>query len=231
MKKMITLLAVAGMVLALTPAAWAALVSDPGGFPAPAGLNESDTYQLVFVSSTFRDATSNLIADYNTHVQDAANLAGIGSTAGVTWKAMASIGDPLMNANANAPVNSTAVYLVNGTMVASASAEAFWSQAHLAAININENGAVQTGVPGELADAVWTGTNCEGWRVNGGLGASGGVDGKSLYGKSDVYLTAGWTDVNLADQSIELPFYAVSQVLTVVTGGTPVPAGTLIMVR
>ena len=230
MKKLITFFAVAGLVLALAPAAWAALVSDPGGFPAPAGLSLGDTYHLVFVSSTTRDASSADIADYNTHVQNAADAAGIGSSVSVTWKAMASTENPRVDGRNNAPVTETAVYLVNGTMVANASAEAFWSVPHLAPININENGDVHTGVPGQvdLADAVWTSTNFEGWRINGGLGDA---SGSSSYGLSDVYLTGGWTDVALADQSIALPFYGVSQALEVIAGSPAGTPGTLIVVQ
>jgi hypothetical protein len=223
MKKMITLLAVAGMVLALAPAAQAALVSDPGGFTAPAGLNESDTYQLVFVSSTTRNATSNDIADYDTHVQNAANAAGIGTSVSVTWKAMASINVPLVHAQNHVSVTAP-VYLVNGTKVASAGA--FWSQTHDAAINIDENGS------GRVSN-VWTGSNWEGYRNNGGLGTSGGVNDpkQSVFGLSDVTGQTWAGEAGLLVQTTSLPFYAVSQVLTVVNGGTPVPAGTLIMFR
>ena len=93
-------------------------------------------------------------------------------------------------------------------------------------------------------------TNWEGWRVGWAMGSTGGqtIDGDyvepvSSYGWSDVVTHFSWardegTGVpghpdcfGAADQSLELPFYDVSQMLTVVTGGTPVPAGTLIMVR
>jgi hypothetical protein len=227
MKKMITLLAVAGMVLALAPAAQAALVSDPGGFTAPAGLNESDTYQLVFVSSTTRNATSNDIADYDTHVQNAANAAGIGTSVSVTWKAMASINVPLVHAQNHVSVTAP-VYLVNGTKVASAGA--FWRDPgdgiHDAPMNIDENG-------NSLVSNVWTGTNWEGWKNNGGLGASGGVNDpkQSVFALSDVTGQTWAGEAGLLVQTTSLPFYAVSQVLTVVNGGTPVPAGTVILFR
>lgn len=39
----------------------------------PAGLNAGDKYHVIFVSSTTMDATSSNIADYDTHVQSAAN--------------------------------------------------------------------------------------------------------------------------------------------------------------
>ena len=246
MKKLITLFAIAGMVLALAPAAVGQLVSDPGGFTAPAGLSLGDKYHLVFVSSTTRDASSADIADYNTHVQDAANAAGIGTSVSVTWKAMASTA--AVHGGNNAPANAP-VYLVNGTKVA----DAFYSQTHLVPININENGIAHTGVPGKLfaADtdptmAVWTAANWEGWRVGWEMGSTGGqtIDGTlvtpvSSYGWSDVFSHFSWArdegtgvpghpdSFGAADQSLALPFYAVSQVLTVIAGSASTP-GTLI---
>lgn len=38
----------------------------------PSGLEADDQFRLLFISSTERDATSADIADYNTHVQNAA---------------------------------------------------------------------------------------------------------------------------------------------------------------
>ena len=94
-------------------------------------------------------------------------------------------------------------------------------------------------------------TNWEGWRVGWAMGSTGGqtIDGVlvtpvSSYGWSDVFSHKSWArsegspgepghpaSFGAADQTLELPFYAVSQVLTVIPGGTPVPAGTLIMFR
>jgi hypothetical protein len=251
MKKLITLFAIAGMVLALAPATQAALVSDPGGITAPAGLIVGDQYQLVFVSSTVRDASSSDIADYHAHVQSAADAASIGTGVGVTWKAMAST--PSVHFG-NVWAVTEPVYLVNGTKVA----DVFWSKTHDVPININENGVAHTGVPGTklfLADtdptmAVWTATNQEGWRVGWPLGGTGGqtIDGTlvtpaSSYGWSDVFSHFSWArdegtgvpghpdSFGAADQSLELPFYGLSEVLTVVSGGPVSTPGTLIFVK
>ena len=110
-----------------------------------------DKFQLVFVSSTTRDATSNLAEEYDAHVQSAANAAGIGNTVGYTWKAFASTNVPLYHFRNEVSV-AEAVYLVNGTKVASAGA--FLSQTHDAAINRDENGDLYEG-------SVWTGTSWE----------------------------------------------------------------------
>ena len=211
MKKLITLFAIAGMVLALAPAAQAADI--PLDNPlVPGGLIVGNTFQLVFVSSTTRDATSNDPADYDTHVQTAANAASTG-VGDYTWQAMVSLNVPLYHFGNEVSV-AEAFYLVNGTKVASAGA--FLSQTHDAAINIDESGNTYNG-------NVWTGTDWEGWRNNGGLGTLGGnpTGVNSAYGKSDVYLNATWAVDALVAQTTELPLYAVSEVLTVIV---PEPA-------
>jgi hypothetical protein len=204
--KTISILAIAGLVLALAPTAQAAAIP-LGNALVPTGLGVGDSFQLVFVSSTTRDATSNDVADYNTHVQDAANATI--DLSGYTWKAIASTNVPLVNANSNVSATE-AVYLVDGTKVASAGA--FWSQTHDAAININENGD-------GLDSNVWTGSNWEGWKNNNGLGASGGVNDpkESVYGLSDVNADKTWAgEAGLQDQTTSLPFYGLSETLTVV---------------
>jgi hypothetical protein len=209
--KTMSILAIAGFVLALAPAAQAAEI-ELGDSLIPAGLGLGDTFQLVFVSSTTRDAESDDIADYNTHVQNAANATT--DLSGYTWKAIASTQTDNVQANNNVSVTE-AVYLVNGTKVASAGA--FWAKTHDAAININENGD-------GLDSNVWTGSNWEGWKNNSGLGASGGVNDpkESVYGLSDVNADKTWAgEAGLVVQSTELPFYAVSEVLTVIV---PEPA-------
>jgi hypothetical protein len=211
MKKLITLFAIAGMVLALAPAAQAADI--PLGNPlVPTGLGVGDTFQLVFVSSTTRDATSNLVADYDTHVQNAANAATI-DLSGYTWKAITSTDSPLVHVQNHVSVTE-AVYLVDGTKVASAGA--FWSQNHDAAINIDENGD-------GLVTNVWTGSNWEGYRINGGLGSDGGINDpkESIFGLSNVTVSTWGGEAGLLDQTTSLPFYAVSEVLTVIV---PEPA-------
>ncbi len=55
----------------------------------PTALNPGDQYMLAFVSSTTRDGTSSDIADYDTHVQNAANAQG-GGLENMTWNAIAS---------------------------------------------------------------------------------------------------------------------------------------------
>jgi len=56
----------------------------------PVGLAPGDSYQLAFVTSATTNATSSDINSYNSFVQAAADAAGIGSSEGVTWSAIAS---------------------------------------------------------------------------------------------------------------------------------------------
>ncbi len=55
--------AVAGSAVTVVPADWSLI---------PSGLSEGDSFRLLFVSSTTRDARSSSIEDYDTHVQNAA---------------------------------------------------------------------------------------------------------------------------------------------------------------
>ena len=50
-----------------------------------------DQYRFAFVTSTTRNATSTVIADYNTFVQNAANASSLGLS-GATWKVIGSTG-------------------------------------------------------------------------------------------------------------------------------------------
>jgi hypothetical protein len=86
MKRLITLFAIAGMVLALAPAAQAEVIP-PIGYDGP--------YRLAFVTTsiadaTFGGATSTNIADYNTFVTTAANLVPDLVALGTTWKCIGS---------------------------------------------------------------------------------------------------------------------------------------------
>ena len=110
------MLAVAGLILALVPVAQTAYISSPGGFPAPAGLIPGDTYRLVFVTSTTRNATSTDIADHNAFVQGRANAGGIGSTVGMEWKALASTLAPTWTQSTDIG-NAELAYRSDGTLV------------------------------------------------------------------------------------------------------------------
>jgi hypothetical protein len=214
-KRNITLFTAFAAAVAFAPATQAANIV-VGNSLIPTGLGVDDTFQLVFVSSTTRDATSNDVADYDTHVQNAANAATTFDLSGYTWEAIASTNDPLVHARNHVSVTAD-VYLVNGTKVSSASNFLTDSFGGLdAAINIDENGTV-------LNSDVWTGSNFEGYRNNNGLGTLGGnpIGVDAGFGRSDVTGQQWAGEAGLQDQDNLLPFYAVSEVLTVIV---PEPA-------
>ena len=90
-KHTILVAAVAGLVLALAPPAYAGTIPLSDAL-TPAGLAEGDSFRLVFLTSTTTDATSADIAVYNTFVNNAANLSGsLVKDKGWTWYAIGSI--------------------------------------------------------------------------------------------------------------------------------------------
>ena len=56
----------------------------------PTGLNAGDTYHLVFVTSTTRNATSTNIADYDAFVNNVADLASNAQLGDINWKVIGS---------------------------------------------------------------------------------------------------------------------------------------------
>ena len=121
----------------------------------PTDLNPGDTYHLVFVSSTFRDANSTAIADYNAHVQAAADNAtisiGVGSSIGdIIWKAIGTTDsvNAIDNINVSGPV-----YRIDNVRVADDETDLFDGSIQ-ASISITENGVFQLGpvFTGSLSD-------------------------------------------------------------------------------
>ena len=132
--------------------------------PVPAGLSPGDTYHLVFVTSTTRDATSTNIDDYNDFVQAAANAAGLGDTVGITWKAIGSTAtvDARDNALVSAPV-----YRLDGELVATGYDDMWdyvvgpgWDGSILSPISLTEQGTY-------LWTLVWTGSYPTGRKTMG----------------------------------------------------------------
>ena len=119
----------------------------------PAGLLPGDHYQLAFVTSTTRNATSADISDYNTFVNAAANLPG-SLVSGATFYAIAST--PTVNANSNAVMsistNFKGVYNLNGFKIA----DNIYSGSLQALLNYDETGK-QTSF-----NRAWTGSIAEG---------------------------------------------------------------------
>lgn len=180
-----------------------------------------DQYRLIFVSSTFRDAASGDVADYNAHVQAAANAAGLGA---VNWNAIASTnvtqgGTATVDARDNTGTNPNAAtgfgfFLMDGmTMVAESNAD-LWDGAIASAVNRTELNTAYAAPDGEpfAPVGVWTGTDQFG--VNRGRAALGGTSADLGLSNST---TSQWTRRSEVNPNTgQLGFYAVSDVLTVV---------------
>jgi hypothetical protein len=205
-------------------------------FPAPpAGLNPGDKYHWAFITSTTRDATSTDIADYNTHVQNAANAGSLTAGSGLTWKAIASTATA--NAKDNAPVTG-AIYLLDGVTLVAANSAALWgthgnpggvvSLNH--AIDLTENnvtvsayGVVWTGTNpnGTSADGTFTDAEEGGTTFGGPLGTTAASPNRPTYGDPTAagrHWVAEYAD-NARTSSKRL--YALSEVLTVPATSTP----------
>jgi len=237
LKKTIMFAAVAGLVLAPAPAARADLAGQLGILDATvlAGNNPAtgnpwqigDQYHLAFVTSTGRDATSTVIADYNAFVQSVADGgASIVKTGGaVSWKAMVSTyGPPVVNAQDNLGVSGgggCATFRLDSVMLApdydemiDAVGKPFVSGTYL---TVNEAG-VDTG-----DGRVWTGTLHDLMAETGSRGPLGDADGTAANGK--IVAEGGhWCCDTWATSTVSR-MYAMSQPLQII----PEPATVILI--
>ncbi|MCH7751303.1 MAG: PEP-CTERM sorting domain-containing protein [Planctomycetes bacterium] len=171
----------------------------------PSGLNPGDTYHLAFVSSTARDSISANIADYDAHVQAAANAAAGGLEA-ITWRAIGSTAT--VNAIDHIGILGP-VYRLDDVLLATSEAD-LWDGSIAAQLNITEAGTLATPSFG-FGAAVWTGT------IPNGLGAGGfqlGVGSGSRAGNFGQTNSLWVSHLSFSRQGLN-PVYAVSTVLTV----------------
>ena len=232
LKKMMSVVAVAGVVLALTGAAQAAVTT------LPSGLNAGDEYRLVFVTSaeTYSGGSNHgsnppwftTAADYNAWGTTQATAVPELNTLGTTWTAIVSTRDEGTNATVDARDNTNTnptvetgvpIYNLAGLLVANNNAHLWDTDVTPLAnpINVTELG---TGPTLQHNDKyrVWTGTNVNGtnaggqrliwqdggWISNGLADATGGTDG---------WIRGNFTnDIHTHDQ----PIYVMSGVLTAV---------------
>lgn len=183
----------------------------------PAGLSPGDIYHVIFVSSTTRDGTSSDIAEYDAHVQAAADTAGIGTTIGVDWLAVGSTTidnaydhlAPLFSSLSDVPI-----YNQDGDLV-STSFIALWDDGPDNPVGYDELG--------QLLDVdVWTGTNSDGASSSAyndelGSGTESATFGVS-YGSD-----GGWVQAENEDTASSLPVYGLSSELTVPAASVPEP--------
>jgi hypothetical protein len=124
----------------------------------PPGLNPGDPYRLVFVTSTGDLATSTDIAHYNAFVTTVANTNPDLAALGATWSAIGSTA--AVDAIANIGTTTSPIYLLDGTLFATSTADMFDSSV-LAPLLITESGAPLPSAPPYYYH-VWTGTSVHG---------------------------------------------------------------------
>jgi hypothetical protein len=182
----------------------------------PPTLSPGDTYRLVFVTSTTRDATSTDIVDYNNFVSTAANSVSALAALGASWTAIGSTATMSAFDNIGGPF-SEGVYRLDGGLVAPGLTFFFAlpSDAHLLPIDINELGAT---VPDPTT--VWTGTLPLG-TVNPPFPLGGSV--QSTWGLALPGAPVGWVFQFFSPIGTAMPLYAISSPLTVPAGGGEVP--------
>lgn len=172
-----------------------------------------DTYRLVFVSSTTRNANSTVIGDYNTHIQTAANAAGVGA---VNWYAIASTSS--VNARNNTLTTTAAtdgaVFLMDGSQVVANNLADLWDGNVDTRIDIDQNGN-----PNSVVTPIWT-TWTAVWT---GTASNGTADGTRFLGASNVTIGLSEAELNFwtrrsshATNTVNLPMYGISEVLTIV---------------
>lgn len=190
-----------------------------GGFNPQTGLAwaDGDQYRLAFVSSTTRDAVSTDIADYNQFAQDTANASSLGLSA-ATWKVIASTETVSAPANTGTDLGlNLPIYLLDGETFVSTN---LWSGSLIAGIDLDEELTSTTGV------SVYAGTTPGGDIVaNRYLGTiipskAGNTQVVVEHGRSGD--TGGqWIRVFNQNPTVAMPFYILSEPLTVTIGAPP----------
>lgn len=163
----------------------------------PSGLTEGDEFRLLFITNTWRDASSTVIADYDAHVQ--ASAAGshdggahaaiipysalfmaVGSTAAVDARTHTGT-DPNDATDKDVPI-----YWMGGARVA-ANNSGFWNSTWENWANTDRRSAAGVAAnPGTAGDWHWTGTQDDGAKAtNNELGSTNPRQGKFLASSSD----------------------------------------------
>jgi len=234
LKHTILLAAVAGVVLALAPAAHAALMGQLGilDLTANGGINPAtgvqwalgDAYRFIFVTSTTTQATRDDIGYYNDFVQALADASplNIGATQKVTWKAIASTAgiSARDNTSTNGAVNGTgeSFWLLDGlTLVADNYADLYGWATHSNPIDRTETGEVRVSADPSY-DWAWTGSGGDGSQDDGyTLGHGGGNTEKGSWSNIG---EDKWINRDRQPQSKLMSLYGLSEVLYI----TPEPA-------
>ncbi|MBN2294721.1 MAG: PEP-CTERM sorting domain-containing protein [Pirellulales bacterium] len=175
----------------------------------PTDLNPGDTYRLVFVTSTTRNALSSNIADYNAFVAGVASGVPKLAALGTTWTAIASTStvDARDNTDTNPSSAGVPIYRLDDTRIANDNGD-LWDGGLLASLSITE-----AGTPSSSNNA-WTGSGSDGV-----AGASSYLGTLSLFYAdlgAPIAVNSHWIDASSAFPSGSYPLYGMSGVLTVV---------------
>ena len=171
----------------------------------PPGLSGGDSYRLVFVTSTTRDALSGNIVDYNNFVNDTANAVPelfdlgttfrvIGSTVGLNARDNVDFGGP----------NDVPIYALDGSRVANDNDDMFDASLEHP-IDVDENGNAvgdEFVFTGTFTDGTFSGVQSFGAGPTTLVGSSASVTGEYLFTSID-------------DSEVPNRFYGLSAVLTV----------------
>lgn len=174
--------------------------------PVPEGLQPGDTYHLLINTSTFTNALSSSIEYYNNHVQTAADFAGIGSSEGVTWKAIAST--ETIDARVNAVVGAEVPVYNTRSAGMQKIADGFndlWDGTIDSFPAYNEFGSFNGVDP-------WTGSTPNGLRATGST--LGDISGTAWCGRP-TRLDGQWLTIIQPSTTLSLTVYALSEELTV----------------
>jgi hypothetical protein len=237
-------------VVALLPLSTHAAIVDVGDSLNP-GLSVGDTFHILFVTSTTIMMNQNSgvttpaqFAD--AHVQDAAdNTVGSLLTGLGTWKAMASFDGYATNSQGNGVIGATQehardralvsapVYRPDGVWLADGFADLWDGDIALPADGIGPN-ITELGTPESNNSWTWSGSSFDGFLITPPFGCPGGAEGGADYGcgvgpRADrttvgynTDFLAKWIESGLDINSDEnLPFYGLSEVITITEGGLP----------
>jgi hypothetical protein len=196
MKKLITLFAIAGLVLALAPAAQAAPITAPGD-------GYTGSYRLVFATSSHPMAdSSRTMTDFDADVTAAANAVPALVALGTTWKCLGST--PTIDARDNTNTNPNdetgiPIYTTTGLRVADDNAD-LWDGTIQNAIWLDDG--TTSGTSSGYENYQWTGSGSDGTARYGGSDGPLGSTYANGWATRGGYVNSNWftnVSINLTD--------------------------------
>ena len=189
----------------------------PGWPLIPAGLTGGQSFRLLFVTSTERDAASSDIADYNAFVQSAANRNPVLRPFRGRFRALISTIHVDARDNTGTRGGGPPIYWLYGTKAADDYAD-FYDGSWDSNLGKTESGGTVPGV-----SEVYTGSNADGTKS---LGNEAGIIGSVKVGYANT--GSGGSEISGPTGSGSQRFYALSPIITV-TGDPDSPAVSLVL--